>query len=54
MFSDHYVEQATATQTETAEVQLLESEAGFGLLATEIQKWGIHLVSTVRTRKYRK
>ena len=41
-----------ATQTEAAEVKLLASEGGFVLLETEIQKWGMNLVSTVGTRKY--
>ena len=36
-----------ATQTETAEVKLLASVAGFALLETEIQKRGTNLVSTV-------
>jgi hypothetical protein len=45
---------SAATQTETAEVKILVSVAGFGLLETEIQKWGTNLVSTVRTRKYKK
>ena len=42
-----------ATQTEGAELKLLESEGGFALLETEMQKLGINLVSTVGTRKYR-
>jgi len=42
-----------ATQTEAAELKLLESEGGFALLEREIQKWGMNFVTTVGTRKYR-
>jgi hypothetical protein len=45
---------SAVTQTEAAEEKLLASEAGFAFLETEIEKWGMNLVSTVRMRKYKK